>query len=138
MENNYKHSLPIQIRFSDIDPLNHVNNSCVFQYYDVGRINYMQTVMGREFDWSQVMVVIVHIEANFLVPILQSDRIEVQTHLTGFGNKSMTMQQRIVDIQSGMIKSTCETILSGLDRTSGQSAIIPDDFKQKFLDYERK
>ncbi|MDR1726264.1 MAG: thioesterase family protein [Bacteroidales bacterium] len=132
----YKHSLAIQIRFSDIDPLNHVNNSCVFQYYDVGRINYMEDVVGKNLDWSHVVVVIVHIEANFLIPILKSDNIEVQTHLVGFGTKSMTMQQRIIDIETGMIKSTCTTILSGFNRETSQSMVIPEDFKQKFFDYE--
>ncbi|MDR0789568.1 MAG: acyl-CoA thioesterase [Bacteroidales bacterium] len=132
----YKHSLEIQIRFSDIDPLNHVNNSCVFQYYDLGRINYVESVLGTDLDWTEVVVVIVHIEANFLSPILKSDKIVVETHLEGFGNKSMTMQQRIVDCRSGLIKSTCQTILSGFDKRNSSSVVIGQAFKQRFMDYE--
>jgi acyl-CoA thioester hydrolase len=135
-EAKYKHREPIQIRFSDVDPLNHVNNSCLFQYYDIGRINYFEAVMGK-LNWSEVVVVIVHLEADFKIPILKNDRIVVETRLEKFGNKSMSMQQRIVDVESGLIKSTCKTILSGFDKISSTSILIPEDFKQRFLAFEK-
>jgi acyl-CoA thioesterase FadM len=97
----------------------------------------MEEVLGQNLDWANIVVVIVHIEANFLIPIVKSDKIVVESHLESFGNKSMTMQQRIVDSQSGLIKSTCRTILSGFDRRTSDSAVISEEFKQFFLDYER-
>ena len=71
--------MPIQIRFSDLDALNHVNNSYHSQYFDVGRINYFEAVMGSKVDWSKIMVVIVHIEIDILEPIIQGDKINVET-----------------------------------------------------------
>lgn len=125
----------MQIRFSDIDPLNHVNNSCIFQYYDVGRIHYLTDVLQESLKWSETTIVIVHIDADFLNPILQNDNIEVQTRISRIGNKSVTISQRIID-DKGLIKSTCVSIMSGFDRQKGQSTLIPQDFKQRFLDYE--
>lgn len=131
----YKVSLKVQIRFSDLDALNHVNNSFQSQYYDLGRIDYFEKVMGRELDWSKVVVVIVHTENNFFSPIVQGEKIFVESKLVKFGNRSMTMNQRLVD-SKGVVKGTCRTILAGFNRDTNASAPIEEDFKRRFLEFE--
>ena len=32
----FRHTLPLQLRFNDIDLLGHVNNSVYFSFYDLG------------------------------------------------------------------------------------------------------
>jgi len=132
----YKHSIPIQIRFSDIDALSHVNNSFHAQYYDVGRINYFQEVMKQKIEWSNIVVVIVHIDIDFISPILQGDNIYVETKFFSFGKKSMKMHQQLIEKTTGITKSKCTTILSGYDNKANISAIIPENFKKKFLAFE--
>lgn len=132
----YKHSIPIQIRFSDMDALRHVNNSYHSQYYDLGRINYFEAVMGQTIDWTGILVVIVHIEIDFFIPIVQGDKINVESKLISFGNKSMKMRQRLIDISTNQVKSECITILSGYDKKTNQSAEIPQEFKDMFTNYE--
>lgn len=131
----YKVSLKVQIRFSDLDALNHVNNSFQSQYYDLGRIDYFEKVMGRELDWSKVVVVIVHTENNFFSPIVQGEEIFVESKLVKFGNRSMTMNQRLVD-SKGVVKGTCRTILAGFNRDTNASAPIEEDLKRRFLEFE--
>ena len=132
----FKHKIPIQIRFSDIDAVNHVNNSIIAQYYDVGRIKYFETVLGDNFQWSDVLAVIVYTENNYYHSINQNDKIFVETRLEKFGNKSITMFQQIVEENTNVIKSTCKTILAGYDRKNKCSAIIPNELKDKFVKYE--
>lgn len=132
----YKHSIPIQIRFSDIDALSHVNNSYHSQYYDIGRIHYFEKVMNKKIDWTDIVVVIVHIEIDFISPILQADNLFVETKLFSFGEKSMKMYQQLIDKTTGITKSSCTTILSGFDSKTNISAKIPEDFKKKFLEFE--
>src|SRR5574344_1611793 len=105
----FKHKVPIQIRFSDIDAVNHVNNSIISQYYDVGRIQYFEAVLGINFKWADVLAVVVYTENNFYSSINQDDNIYVETKLIRFGNKSMEMFQQIVEEQTGKVKSTCKT-----------------------------
>ena len=33
----FRHTLPLQLRFNDIDLLGHVNNSVYFSFYDAGK-----------------------------------------------------------------------------------------------------
>jgi acyl-CoA thioesterase FadM len=37
---DYKHSIPIRIRFSDIDKINQVNNACYLNYFETARIKF--------------------------------------------------------------------------------------------------
>ena len=36
-EIKFKHSMPAQIRFSDVDQFGHVNNSVYFELYDLAK-----------------------------------------------------------------------------------------------------
>ena len=130
----YKHRLQVQIRFSDLDALNHVNNSFQAQYYDLGRINYFEQVMGEQLDWTKVVVVIVNTENNFFSPIVQGEKVFVETKLVRFGNRSMYMHQRLIT-DKGIVKGTCRTILAGFDKRTNSSAPISQDFKDRFLSY---
>ena len=40
----FKHTLPVQLRFNDIDALGHVNNSIYFTFYDLGKARYFEEV----------------------------------------------------------------------------------------------
>ena len=42
--NNYRHVLPLQIRFNDVDKFGHVNNTVYFQFYDTAKTDYIATV----------------------------------------------------------------------------------------------
>ena len=131
----YKFRIPVQIRFSDLDALNHVNNSYQAQYYDLGRINYFEAVNGGHFGWNEVLVVIVNTENNFFKPILQGEDLYVETKLVSFGNKSMKMHQRLIT-SNGEIKGTCTAILAGINQNPPTSAEMPQEFKDKFLKFE--
>ena len=37
---------PVQQRFSDIDSFHHVNNVAQQMYFDVGKVDYYQKVLG--------------------------------------------------------------------------------------------
>ena len=42
--NDFRHILPIQIRFNDVDKFGHVNNTVYFQFYDTAKTDYFATV----------------------------------------------------------------------------------------------
>jgi acyl-CoA thioester hydrolase len=68
--------------------------------------------------------------------ILYTDDISVETKVTEIGNKSVKMMQRIIDNNTGNIKSTCLSILSGYDRQNNSSKEISDDFRKKVTAFE--
>ena len=131
----FRHILPIQLRFNDIDQFGHVNNSIYFTYYDLGKTEYFARVHPN-LNLRKDGVVVVHIEANFLSPILGNNRVAVQTTVTEIGTKSMTLLQQVVDTETKEIKCTCKSILVAFDLQKNESKEIPEDWKETVSAYE--
>ena len=45
-----KHTCPIQLRFSDVDQLGHVNSSVYFSLYDLAKTAYLTAALGDGMD----------------------------------------------------------------------------------------
>ena len=89
-EIQFNHTLPIQLRFNDVDKFGHVNNTVYFSFYDLGKTEYFASVCP-DVDWEKDGIVVVHIEANFLAQIYGSDHIAVQTAVTEIGTKAFDL-----------------------------------------------
>jgi len=134
-EIKFRHTLPIQLRFTDIDQYGHVNNTVYFTYYDLGKSEYFTTVhpnLNREKNG----IVVVNIEANFLSPILSAQNVAVQTAVTEIGTKSMTLVQQVIDTTTKEVKCICKSILVAFDLEKQDSQEIPEDWKEAISAYE--
>jgi len=47
----FHHTLPIQLRFNDVDKFGHVNNTVYFSFYDLGKTEYFASVCPG-VDWD--------------------------------------------------------------------------------------
>lgn len=119
-ELQFHHSLPIQLRFNDVDKYGHVNNTVYFSFYDLGKSEYLKTIRP-ELDEEQEGVVIVHIETDFLAQIKASEPIAVETATTAIGTKSFDLVQRAVNTATGEVKCICRSVLVAFDVKLGQS-----------------
>lgn len=133
----FHHTLPIQLRFNDVDKFGHVNNTVYFTYYDLGKAEYFISAYPT-IDFEKEGVVVVHIEANFLSQIVATNRIAVQTAVTEIGNKSMVMVQRVVDMDTNEVKCVCKSILVAFDLEKHDSIEIPEVWKEAICAFEHK
>ncbi|MCR4659447.1 MAG: acyl-CoA thioesterase [Bacteroidales bacterium] len=124
------HTLPIQIRFNDIDQMGHVNNAVIMEYFDLGKSVFF-TAAGVPPEQGDFTVVIVHYEVDFMTQIHFRDAIEVRTGVRRFGTKSFAVDQYVVNQKTGQVCARCQTVMSGYQRSTGRSATIPPDLKQR-------
>jgi acyl-CoA thioester hydrolase len=120
---------PIQIRFSDIDGMGHVNNSVYWSYFDLGRVDYLQHALGDDFEQHDETVVLVHVEANYKIQTKLKDSIVVKTRVVGIGERSIKMRQEIVDTTSGEVRVSSYSVLSGFSKRTQQSVPIKAEWK---------
>ena len=78
----FKHELPAQFRFSDIDQFGHVNNNAYFSLFDMCKTRYFLDVAGHDI-FQRITIVVANINAN-----VKSVRFEL-------GNR-VRMQLRII------------------------------------------
>lgn len=132
----FKHHYPVQVRMTDLDPVGHVNNGIQLSYYDLGRLNYLETLQNKKIDWNEIDMVIVHIACDFVDSIYFYDKIVVETKVLEIGNKSVKMLQRIVNSETNEIKSTCYSVMAGYDKENNSSKQILEAFKQQVCLFE--
>ena len=106
----YRHILPIQIRFNDVDKFGHVNNTVFFQFYDTAKTDYFATVC-KGVDWERVAIVVVKIEAEFLSQIKAGDHIAARTRVSKIGTKSFHLEQDLIDVDSQEVRCRCLSIM---------------------------
>ena len=132
----FKHSMPAQIRFSDVDQFGHVNNSVYFSLYDLAKTTYVKDVLSGRMKWNEVGIVVANISANFMNPIFFMDNVNIETSTIELGTKSFTLLQRAVDPESGVVKCECRTVMVVYDLKTQTPIPMPEDYKQAFCDYE--
>jgi acyl-CoA thioester hydrolase len=131
----YKNSLPIQVRFSDVDVMGHVSNTIYQNYYDSGKINYFSEVVP-DMDFVTLGMVGASIKIDFLKPIFMKTKIRVKTRVAEIGTKSLTMEHCLVDETTGEILSTCTAVLVCYSIKENTSIPIPENWKRNMLAYD--
>lgn len=134
-EINFRHTLPIQLRFNDVDKFGHVNNTVYFSYYDLGKTEYFASVCPH-VKWDEVGIVVVHIDADFMSQIYGTDHIAVQTAITEIGTKSFQLLQRVIDTKSGEVKCVCRSIMVTFDLLKHESMPLKDEWVEAICAYE--
>ena len=131
----FRHVLPIQIRFNDVDKFGHVNNTIYFQFYDTAKTDYFAAVC-KDVDWESVAIVVVKIEAEFLSQIKAGEHIAARTRVTKIGNKSFQLEQDIINVDTQEVKCRCLSVMVLYDLVNHQSMPFPDNWRQAICQYD--
>ena len=94
-----EHRFGIDVRWSDLDPYRHVNHAAYLAYCETARIAFLDEIgfpMSRLED-DGYRIVVVGIDARWLVPIVEGMRPTVVTVVGELGRVRSTWHQSIVD-----------------------------------------
>lgn len=132
---SFRHAVPIQIRFNDIDMMGHINNAKIQEYFDIGRVHYFMNLFGELFD-GELALVIASNKTDFFYPVLFAHSVEVRTTIYHFGNKSLKMLQQICLVGDGSVVSSCDSVLVCFRKDTKETASIPAEWKETVEKFE--
>ncbi len=133
---NFFHQTKIQIRFNDIDVMEHVNNSVYQNYFDLARTKYFEQVFNQKMNWKNQALVLAKITIEYLKPIFMDENVCVQTKVYKLGNKSLTMKQQIINNQTNEVKAENDAILVAFSHTHKEAVDLPESWKSSIQQYE--
>lgn len=134
----FRHCMPLQIRFADIDMFGHINNNSYMSMLDSGKLDYFNTVSGDILGCDDIRAVVVNINCDFLAPTYLNEPIEVWTTTLRVGDRSFTIEQRIINTDTGEQKCRAVTTLCGFDPASGQGAPLNPRWIEDLERYEQR
>ena len=122
----------IQTRFSDVDILGHVNNVHQQQYFDLGKCDFYQQVLGLTPYWGNEGIIIVASNTTFMTQTRREEQLIVETRLIKVGTKSFTLDHKLINAATGEVKSDCQATLVAFDFVNQRSFVIPDWWRERF------
>ena len=135
---HFRHHMPLQMRFNDIDMLGHLNNSVYLTFMDLAKTRYFQAALGDKLRWGEIGVVIVNINCDFCKTTFFDDVIEVETAVVAIGEKSLTLEQRVYSPTDDSVRCRCRTIMSGFNPRTMKSEPITAEWREALETYEGK
>lgn len=134
----FRASLPIQIRFNDIDALGHINNNIYLSYFDLGKITYFENLKASYVSWTDGIIVIARVEMDFLAPVFYKEQIVVETKVTKVGNKSAVFYQQIRNSLTDEIKCTCTSVVVAYNPSTRSAMPIPEIWRDGMSEFEKQ
>ena len=116
---------------SDLDPYNHANNGSQCNYFDMGRSRFFEHAFQEKIDWLTFKYVLVHVDLDFKMPVQFHDDLYCESAVLEVGNSSFKMLQRLVDRNTGAVKTLCHAVVVYYDRATNTPERIPDHDRQK-------
>lgn len=117
-----------QVRFSDLDTNNHVNNTVYFEWFERLRIRYTQTLVHQGLiDTPGPRVVIRSGSIRYLHEMLEHEDYIVTCRCRSFRNTSYGLAQQVW--VGGQLRATFDCILVLLDRDGSGRFALPDRLK---------
>lgn len=120
---------PVQKRFSDIDPFRHVNNVSQQAYFDVGKMDYYERVLGAEVLTGDLRIVTASTATSYLGQIRMHDPLRVTTACERIGTKSITLFQQL--LVGDEVRSESRSVMVVFDFPKQTSVPVPDSWRER-------
>jgi acyl-CoA thioester hydrolase len=136
---SFRFKTPIAVRYGDLDPQWHVNNSRFLTFSEQARFAYLMELKlfdGKSYD--QLPLIVGDIHCKFMAPIDAGVTVFVWNAVTKIGNKSLVMSSVITSADEKITHAEIETVMVGYDYRTKTSVPISDEFRVKIETFEGK
>lgn len=118
----------IQVRFTDLDVLGHVNNNIYLSYFEMARVHYFRELLGSDWDWKKYTIVLAKNEVEYLKPVLLNHQPEVFMFTENIGTKSFSLTYELK--VNGIIFAKGRSVLVAFNGEEGVSMEIPEKMRK--------
>lgn len=120
---------PIQIRFSDMDPMRRVNNSVYSSYLELGRLDFCKKYISIN-TLEDIPFVLVRVELDIVNSLRPGEEAEVNTWVSRVGNTSWDFAANIVNPVTKKLYAKAKTVQVYYDYRLDTKLVIPSEFRE--------
>jgi acyl-CoA thioester hydrolase len=118
-------SMPLALRWRDLDAFNHVNNANFLTFLEEARIRWFAT-LGNEWVSDSMMPLLAAVQLNYRAPIPYPSDVAVSLYADRVGNTSVTIGHRIASADGEMLYADGHVVMVWIDPKSGRPIPLPD------------
>ena len=125
-------SVDVQVRYQDLDTLQHVNNAVYVTYFEMARTSYLDAILDIPVD--SFAFVVASLSIDFERPVTMGDDVVASVAVTELGTSSWTMAYEIR--ANDEVAATGETTLVFVDPETKRPTEIPAEVRAAIVAYE--
>lgn len=133
---NFKFSEGIQVRWTDLDPLAHVNNSIYIQYFEIARGRYMLEA-APSWNWHKDMFLLANVNCNYLQELkIGMPNTKCWVRMKEMGQKSFVLEYMITTNENTIHTLGSSTQVM-FDTKTKKTILIPEWLRSEVIAFEK-
>lgn len=131
-KDDFQFSRVVQVRWSDLDALNHINNAVYVTYLEEARIHYLEAI---GWNWDTEGLILAKNEVNYLSPITDIHDVTIYIRCSRMGSKSFDLEYAVLDYKD-QLAVFATTVLVTYDFKAHKSVAIPEHIRLSIQQFE--
>lgn len=128
-----KYTVPIELRFNDMDGLGHVNNAAYLTFLEHARMRFFTEEAGSQSE-KDFPFIIAHAAVDYKHPMKMGAKPQVSMWTSRIGGKSWDFDYEIVDAEkAGIVYATGKTVQVAYDYYIDKTDRLEGDLKELVL-----
>ncbi len=129
-----RHQVPLIVRFSDLDPLGHLNNVAAIRMFETGRVEFSNDA-GLHGEQEGPPFVLAALHVDYRTQAFYRDALVIGTTAGRIGRTSLTLTQRLWRPADGATVAESESVLVVLGEDRRTPAPVPEDWRTRLADW---
>ncbi|WP_128476147.1 acyl-CoA thioesterase [Halorussus pelagicus] len=129
---DYSFTHDVDVRYRDLDTMEHVNNAVYANYFEQARVAYFEEVL--DVPLREIESVLASLEIDFRRPVEIDHDVTVAMRVPELGESSMPMEYEVR--ADGEVAATGETVQVAVDRETKSSRPIPESWREDIRAFE--
>ena len=127
---DYKYFIPIQTRWNDQDPYDHVNNVVYYEFFDTVVNHWLYKRAGMRFGTDPVIGLCVRSECNFQKPLEYPSVIDAGLRVGKLGRSSIRYECAVFAQETDDIAASGSFVHVYVDAETRRPIPVPEDLRR--------
>jgi acyl-CoA thioester hydrolase len=127
--NDFPFSCPVELRYSDVDAMNHVNNAVYVTFLETARVRLWQKYFDYSGSAHDIPIIVARVAVDYRSPVGLEEPVEIGVAVKQIGRTSFTLAYRIE--ASGRLAAEAETVQVLYDYGQGCPVPITGELRRK-------
>ena len=121
-------TVPVDVRFRDIDAVGHVNNAVYLTYLEQARLAYWMKLTGKSA-LRDIDIILARVEIDYRSPIAFGENVEVAIRCVSMKRTSCVLELRLTERVSGRLVAEARNVLVYFDYKAQRPQPIPEEIR---------
>ena len=128
-------TIPVEVRFRDLDAIGHVNNAVYLTYLEQARLAYWAELTGR-VDLRSIDIILARVEIDYRSPVSLGETLDVAVRCASLRRSSCTLALILTERKSGRLVAEAQNVVVYYDYAAGRSLPIPETLRQRIRELD--